>query len=1290
MLSSESIDIRVVGESLQKAQSLKASYFVTLKIDGRKVLDSTKVPSDRALHWNEQKIVSVISDDLVSIGADIHRSDSQFAPASVVEFGLYRQGRHRKWKEYTIAECNARGGDFLQTGSELELVNKSGEPCLAVKFDIVMQSHSEFMKDVNEQVAKLANVKGIDAAQQATTLIPKLGVALEKIVPVLDKFAGMAQNQKQEDGNVQDLVDSLCEMAGAASSCPDLKKIEGTTDVAEEIGKASLEAAILVHDYVSPSIRGQASFFARTAKHSLSAMSSRIAKSQKRCQALTDKLDRRVAIDMNGRMKDVQNSDRKRDIHVWMQAPDTSPNYNAARKKHQPGTGSWFLDGPEFSQWKEQPGSVLWLYGGPGSGKTILCSSAIENIQTFCEMKPSTRGYAYFFFDGTRAQSDALNYDNLTRSIITQLSDRCGDAVPTALVDMYSKCDSGHRQPLEAQLENTLFRILNIFDDTYITIDSLDECVKKADVLRWIRSITSDHAERLHVMLTSRPEPEITRGLTSLSNLQKISIRDQSSAGDIDIYLDARLNDPEMDQWDEHEKQIIKKTVSDGSEGMFRWVTLQMDDIMKCCNNAQLVHQLETLPKDLDATYAKIFEQSNEPDTLKTLLQWLVFAVEPMSMRELAEVLAVDFNGDDSPLYKSDMRYKRPAEILRICYGLVDEFNGTVKLAHFSVKEYFIQHITSEQLSHSIIAQTCLAQLLHFDGPSILDWERPGSVDVDYIRSLFPLAIYAAMNWVSHFQSSGAAIHDCPPLQQLLLNLFTLPSTTWSYALLSWVRLQNLILDDDLWWHENHGSSILGRTLMSFTFMGDKRLPPDASPLYYACFTGSLQAVLTLVSNGADVNKAGCEAATRPLLIASSEGHLEIVNVLLEKGADINVKGGRYGTALQAASAGGHLEITKLLLENGADVNITGEFYGSALQEACKRGHLEIAKLLLENGADVTNLGGEYGSALQTASKRGHLGIAKLLLENGADVNIAGGRYGSALQGASAEGHLEIAKLLLENGADVNMAGGFYGSALQAASAEGRLEIAKLLLENGADVSIAGGYYGSALQAASAGGHLEITKLLLENGADMNIVEGDYGSALVAASACQRVEIVKLLLENGADVNIVGGEYGLALQAASAEGHLGITKLLLENGADVNMAGGFHGSALQAACKRGHLEIAKLLLENGADVNIVGGFYGSALQAASAGGHLKITKLLLENGADVNVAGGTYSSALQAASTEGRLEIAKLLLENGADVNIAGEFYASALQAASARGHLEITKLLLENGADVTNLGGDI
>ena len=171
-------------------------------------------------------------------------------------------------------------------------------------------------------------------------------------------------------------------------------------------------------------------------------------------------------------------------------------------------------------------------------------------------------------------------------------------------------------------------------------------------------------------------------------------------------------------------------------------------------------------------------------------------------------------------------------------------WSGTVKLAHFSVKEYLLvqirpeaeaRSITSEQLSHSVMAQTCLAQLLHFDGPSVLDWENPHSVSLHHINALFPLAQYAAMNWVSHFQSSGATSTHCSTLQNLLLQLFKLPSNTYSHALLCWVRLQNLAINANhsLRWE----STVLGHSLRSFRNTRD--LPLDVSPLYYACFSGS-------------------------------------------------------------------------------------------------------------------------------------------------------------------------------------------------------------------------------------------------------------------------------------------------------------------------------------------------------------------------------------------------------------------------------------------------------------------
>ncbi|KAF7978225.1 hypothetical protein HWV62_1224 [Athelia sp. TMB] len=912
------------------------------------------------------------------------------------------------------------------------------------------------------------------------------------------------------------------------------------------------------------------------------------------------------------------NLQKKREIHKWMKAPDTSPSYNAARKKHQPGTGSWFLDGSKFSQWKERAGSVLWLRGGPGCGKTILSSSVIKNVMEFCQLKPASRGYAYFFFDGTKAQSESLNYESLTRSLITQLSDRCGDNIPDALVDMYHKCDSGHRQPLESQLEGTLSKIMETFDSTYIVIDSLDECVEKTDLLKWIQSVALGSSGKLHLMLASRPEAQIEQSLTSLYNLQKVSVGDRSTVDDINAYLDARLQAPDMSQWNECEKRMIKTALSAGSNGMFRWVYLQLDAVNKCKNKKELKKQLNTLPRGLDETYAQIFERSECPDYLQQLLQWLVFSKRPLAMAELAEVLAFDFTGD-VPIYDPDMRCNTSAVIWRICNGLVTEFEGTAKLAHFSVKEYLIarieseaqaQHRTSEQFSHCVITQGCLAQLVHFDGPSVLDWERPRPIVLDHIRSSFPLARYAAMNWVSHFHSCGTAATQCPRLSKLLLQLFKLPSMTWSHALLSWVRLQNLAIDTDA--ISSYDSTVMGRSLKSFCT--SRHLPLDVSPLYYACFSGSFLAVQHLVSNGADVDKAGREASTRPLLVASQESHVEIVRLLLVKGANVDVKGGNYGTALQTASRQGHLTLAKLLLDKGSNPNIEGGRDGPALQVAIVAGHLELAKLLLEHGAAVNIVGGSHGTALIAASRRGQLELVEMLLDKGANANIIGGTCGTALQAAIGAGHLELAELLLDRGADCNVEGGDYGSALHVAITKGYFELAKLLLEKGANANTKGGNCGTALQAAITAGHLELATLLLDKGADCNVQGGYYGTALQAASRHGHLEFVKLLLHKGARVNAAGGHYGTALQVAIAKDHLNLATLLLDNGADVNIRGGLYGTALQAAAAGGQLEFAKLLLDKGANVNDEGGCHGTALQAACASGHFELAKLLLKRG----------------------------------------------------------------------------
>ncbi|KAF7965799.1 hypothetical protein HWV62_41761 [Athelia sp. TMB] len=939
-------------------------------------------------------------------------------------------------------------------------------------------------------------------------------------------------------------------------------------------------------------------------------------------------------------------------IERWMAAPDTSLNYKAAREKHQRGTGSWFVDGPDFKNLKDgPPGSVLWLRGGhhgilipalfswmrkdhivvgnshlysvKNLTRVFNSSSAMESVKDSCRGKTSV-GYAYFLFDGTSAQSKLANHESMVRSIIVQLSRRF-NGIPSALVELYEDEENGLSQPVLSSLEDTLLRILQSFGAAYIVIDALDECDDRPRLLRWIDSVTSHTSEILHLMVTSRPEPDIKDRLRPLCNLREVDVADRRDSDDIHRYIDASLS--EVHVWTDSQKELVRIALVNGADGVFRWVALMIHQLLsdQCLNTSELKIRLKSLPKSLDEAYTKIIERSPRRADVIRFLQWIIFGRQSFTAQELAEVASINFDAGDNnlPFYDPDRRYGSPDNVLRACSGLVIEVK---------VKEFLLSRVLqlgsirrNESISHQVIAKTCLAYLLEF---SELD-----SITNQNIKS-FPLAFYAAQECVSHVESICSEDLDAT-LEQMIHQL-ALPVI--SCALINWYRLGGD--------HEYFRGSTLKSRIELW----------DLTPALYDTM------IIPLARLGDHLFKNGKRGMA--LDVTSNLGSLAIAQLLLEKGADVNATGGEYGTALQAASFWGGLEIAQMLLGNGAHVNATGGQYGTALQAASCMGHLDIARLLLGKGAHVNATGGQYGTALQAASCMGHLDIARLLLEKGADVNATGRQYGTALQAASCMGQLNIARLLLEKGADVNATGGQYGTALQAASFEGGLEIAQVLLGKGADVNAMRGQYGTALQAASRLGHLEIARLLLEKGADVNATGGHYGTALQAASRWGHLGIARLLLEKGADVNATGGQYGTALQAASYGEELEILGLLLGRGADVNATGGQYGTALQAASCVGRLEIVRLLLGRGADVNATGAYYGTALQTASFWGRFKISQLLLENGADVNLRGGEYDTALQAAAYGEEFKIAKLLLDKGAEVNARGGKCGSALRAA--------------------------
>lgn len=95
-------------------------------------------------------------------------------------------------------------------------------------------------------------------------------------------------------------------------------------------------------------------------------------------------------------------------------------------------------------------------------------------------------------------------------------------------------------------------------------------------------------------------------------------------------------------------------------------------------NKMQMIQQLSSVPNNLIATYERIFEQSHHQDKLMILLQWLAYSKRDMTVKELAEVAAVDFSSTECPVFNPERRSIQPADILKFCYGLVTEVNGGI------------------------------------------------------------------------------------------------------------------------------------------------------------------------------------------------------------------------------------------------------------------------------------------------------------------------------------------------------------------------------------------------------------------------------------------------------------------------------------------------------------------------------------------------------------------------------------------------------------------------------------
>jgi hypothetical protein len=120
-------------------------------------------------------------------------------------------------------------------------------------------------------------------------------------------------------------------------------------------------------------------------------------------------------------------------------------------------------------------------------------------------------------------------------------------------------------------------------------------------------------------------------------------------------------------------------------------VALQLSALNNCNNADELTTQLESLPPDLNQSYQQFFAKldPHHHDIVLTILQWLSFSKEPLSIDQICEAVAIVKVGEDQhPQYQPGKKWNKLA-VIEVCADLITVMDGKIFLnPHFKIKSH--------------------------------------------------------------------------------------------------------------------------------------------------------------------------------------------------------------------------------------------------------------------------------------------------------------------------------------------------------------------------------------------------------------------------------------------------------------------------------------------------------------------------------------------------------------------------------------------------------------------------
>jgi hypothetical protein len=237
-----------------------------------------------------------------------------------------------------------------------------------------------------------------------------------------------------------------------------------------------------------------------------------------------------------GIIKQRQLAREQQDILDWITPIDYGPQQSDVFKRREPGTGGWFLSSEIYQIWLNGSKETLFCPGIPGSGKTILTSILVDDLQNGCHFDNTLAvGVAYVYCNYQRKHEQ--NLENLMSSLLKQLTQTM-PSLPKNVEDLYQRHIKNRTRPSLDEITEALRGVAATYSKIFVLIDALDECETSNGCQRRFISeaLSLQSTTGANVFATSRFIPEIRNNFD-----RRPSIEIRATDQDVKKYLDGRL-----------------------------------------------------------------------------------------------------------------------------------------------------------------------------------------------------------------------------------------------------------------------------------------------------------------------------------------------------------------------------------------------------------------------------------------------------------------------------------------------------------------------------------------------------------------------------------------------------------------------------------------------------------------------------------------------------------------------------------------------------------------------------